>query len=191
MTCDIVRNNNTGRLRAGSGRYLDGVSGGLVAPGIDMGGGKLMLTGLELRSPHHQLHRRAAAPGELRRGRDAAPPTRTSWPCPTPPSQVGEKNRILRVQGLAQSAPSAPPPSPTSPPSPIPTPPWPGNLQQCAQIIYGDLGVHALGVGAGRLRHPRRAERRRLPRRPAGGGGRRHRRLLRRPQGPRPLETAC
>ena len=68
---------------------------------------------------------------------------------PHVPSQVGEKSRILRVQGLAQSAAIR-----TATQSYLPAVTYPdtslaSNLQQCAQIIYGDMGVRALCVGNG------------------------------------------
>src|SRR5262249_7120340 len=45
QTCDVVRANSIVAPTGWLGRYLDTVTPGLVAPGIDMGGGKLMLTG--------------------------------------------------------------------------------------------------------------------------------------------------
>lgn len=148
QTCDIVRNNNTVPPSGWLGRYLDGVSGGLVAPGIDMGGGKLMLTGssfdpltinsideLQLQVSFDEDARRVAYSDIMA--------------IPHVPSQVGEKSRILRVQGLAQSDAIRAATSSYVPAVAYPDSSLAGNLQQCAQIIYGDLGVRALGVGAG------------------------------------------
>jgi uncharacterized protein (DUF1501 family) len=148
MTCDIVRNNNVVPPSGWLGRYLDGVSGGIVAPGIDMGGGKLMLTGasfdplsinsideLQLQVSFDEEARLAAYEDIM-----AIPHTE---------SQVGEKNRLLRVEGLAQSAAIR-----NATGSYVPAVTYPDtslgfNLQQCARIIYGNLGVQALGVGIG------------------------------------------
>jgi uncharacterized protein (DUF1501 family) len=148
MTCDIVRNGSFVPPSGWLGRYLDGVSGGLVAPGIDMGGGKLMLTGtsfdpltinsideLQLQVSYDEEDRIAAYADVMT--------------LPHLEGQVGERNRILRVEGLAQSdairaATATYVPAVTYPDTSLA---W--NLQQCARIIYGDLGVRALCVGIG------------------------------------------
>ncbi len=148
MTCDIVRNNSAVPPSGWVGRYLDGAPGGVVAPGIDMGGGKLMLTGasfdpltinsideLQLQVSFDEADRLAAYESIMGMSHGA--------------SLVGEKNRVLRVEGLAQSAAIR-----TATESYVPAAIYPDsslaqNLQQCARIIYGDLGVRAMGVGTG------------------------------------------
>jgi uncharacterized protein (DUF1501 family) len=147
MTCDIVRNTQT-PPSGWVGRYLDGVSGGLVAPGIDMGGGKLMLTGttfdpltinsleeLQLKLSFDQTDRLAAYESIMG--------------LPHTASQVGERNRVLRVEGLAQSAAIRAATAGYAPLVTYPESNLAENLQQCARIIYGDLGVRAMGVGTG------------------------------------------
>ncbi|HEY6549431.1 MAG TPA: DUF1501 domain-containing protein [Vicinamibacteria bacterium] len=148
MTCDIVRNNNQAPPSGWVGRYLDGIGGGLVAPGIDMGGGKLMLTGatfdpltinsldeLALKVSFDQTDRLAAYESIMGMPHGA--------------SQVGERNRVLRVEGLAQSAAIRNATANYVPLATYPDSSLADNLQQCARIIYGDLGVRAMGVGAG------------------------------------------
>jgi uncharacterized protein (DUF1501 family) len=148
MTCDIVRNNSLTPPSGWVGRYLDGVGGGLVAPGIDMGGGKLMLTGaafdpltinsideLQLKLSYDQADRLAAYENIM-----AIPHTQ---------SQVGERNRQFRVQGLAQSAAIRAATETYVPAVTYPDSSLANNLRQAARIIYGNLGVTAIGVGQG------------------------------------------
>jgi uncharacterized protein (DUF1501 family) len=148
QTCDIVRNNTFVPPTGWLGRYLDGVSGGLVAPGIDMGGGKLMLTGatfdpltinsideLQLQVSFDEEDRLAAYADIMG--------------IPHPASQVGEKNRVLRVDGLAQSDAIRTATASYAPAVTYPDTSLAQSLQQCARILYGDLGVRALGVGIG------------------------------------------
>ena len=148
QTCDIVRNNNAVPPSGWLGRYLDGVSGSLVAPGIDMGGGKLMLTGstfdpLTINSID-ELQLQVSFDEDARRAAYA-----DIMAIPHVPSQVGEKSRILRVQGLAQSATIRTATQSYAPAVTYPDTSLASTLQQCAQIIYGDLGVRALCVGNG------------------------------------------
>jgi uncharacterized protein (DUF1501 family) len=148
QTCDLVRASSLVPPTGWLGRYLDTVSPRLVAPGIDMGGGKLMLTGssfdpltigwieeLQLQVSFDEDDRRAAYADII-----ALPHT---------DSAVGEQSRILRREGLAQSdairaATAGYVPAVTYPDSDLAR-----ALEQCAQIIYGGLGVRAMGVGTG------------------------------------------
>ena len=148
QTCDIVRNNTAVPPSGWLGRYLDSESGSLVAPGIDMGGGKLMLTGssfdpLTINSID-ELQLQVSFDEDARRAAYA-----DIMAIPHVPSQVGEKSRILRVQGLAQSATIRTATQSYAPAVTYPDTSLASNLQQCAQIIYGDLGVRALCVGNG------------------------------------------
>jgi uncharacterized protein (DUF1501 family) len=147
QSCDIFREPSPLAPSGWLGRYLDTVTPGIVAPGIDFGGGRLMLTGnsfdpltiysiseLQLRLSFDQTARRAGYESVL--GVPSANP-------------VGELNRNLRIQGLAQSdairaATINYVPAVTYPDSGL------GHaLRQCAKIISGNLGVHALSVGEG------------------------------------------
>jgi uncharacterized protein (DUF1501 family) len=148
QTGDIVRNQGLVPPSGWLGRYLDGVTGGVVAPGVDMGGGKLMLTGLTFDpltiNSIDELQLQVSYDEEARRAAYA-----DVMAMPHPASQVGEKSRLLRVAGLAQSeairrATASYVPAVTYPDTSLA---W--NLQQCARIIYGNLGVSALCAGTG------------------------------------------
>jgi uncharacterized protein (DUF1501 family) len=148
QTCDVVRANNVVAPTGWLGRYLDTVTPGLVAPGIDMGGGKLMLTGnafdpltigsideLQLQLSFDEDDRRAAYEDILA--------------MPHGDSVVGEKSRLLRIEGLAQSDAIRAATASYTPAVTYPDTDLGRALQQCAQIVYGGLGVRAMGVGAG------------------------------------------
>src|SRR5262245_41325865 len=148
QTCDVVRANSVVAPTGWLGRYLDTVTPGLVAPGIDMGGGKLMLTGssfdpltigsideLQLQISFDEDDRRAAYQDIL-----AIPHT---------DSVVGEKSRLLRIEGLAQSDAIRAATASYAPALAYPDSDRGRALQQCGQIVYGGLGVRAMGVGAG------------------------------------------
>jgi uncharacterized protein (DUF1501 family) len=148
MTCDIVRNNNVAPPSGWVGRYLDGVGGGLVAPGIDMGGGRLMLTG----TTFDPLTINSIDELELQVSFDEADRLQAYTDImgmPHAASAVGERSRVLRVEGLAQSAAIRTATQSYAPAVTYPDSNLARNLQQCARIIYGGLGVRALGVGTG------------------------------------------
>lgn len=148
QTCDIARMATAVAPSGWLGRYLDSVTEDLVAPGIDLGGGRLMLTGtsfdplsigsideLSLELNFDEVDRMAAYQNIM-----ALSPAESS---------VGERNRALRVEALAQgetirAAVSGYVPAVTYPDTDLGF-----NLRQCAEIIEGDLGVHAFGVGTG------------------------------------------
>jgi uncharacterized protein (DUF1501 family) len=148
QTCDIVRNNTLAPPTGWLGRYLDSVGASLVAPGIDMGGGRLMLTGsafdpLTINSID-EMQLQVSFDEDARRAAYA-----DLMALPHAASQVGDRSRVLRVEAMAQAdairnATSSYVPAVVYPDSSVA---W--NLQQCARIIYGNLGVRALGVGAG------------------------------------------
>jgi uncharacterized protein (DUF1501 family) len=147
QTCDIVRASSVLPPTGWLGRFLDGVTPGVAAPGIDMGGGRLMLTGssfdpltiysiddlqLDLR---FDAQDRAAAYAAI-----MAVPAEEA---------VGERNRELRNEGLAQAAAIR-----SATESYVPAATYPDtnlgyNLQQAAKIVLGDLGVRAIAVGTG------------------------------------------
>jgi uncharacterized protein (DUF1501 family) len=148
QTCDVVRAASVLPPTGWLGRFLDGVSQDLVAPGIDMGGGRLMLTGasfdplsidsidelsLEL---HFDEDERMAA-------------YRNVMASPHAESTVGERNRELRVEALAQGETIQNAVSSYVPAVQYPDTDLAFDLRQCAEILHGDLGVYALGVGAG------------------------------------------
>src|SRR5262249_36014770 len=142
QTCDIVREPSLLAPSGWLGRYLDTVTPGIVAPGIDFGGGRLMLTGnsfdpltiysiseLQLRLSFDQTARRT--------GYEAIMGVPNA-------NAVGELNRNLRVQGLAQSDAIRAATVNYQPAVDYPDTGLGHALKQCAKIISGDLGVHAL-----------------------------------------------
>ncbi len=130
------------------GRYLDGYVGGDVAPGIDMGGGRLMLTGRACDpltvNTIEDLALQISFDEDARR---AAYSAVQSSPSANP---VAERHRQVRLQALDQSdrilaavagyAPAAAYPADSA---------LAFYLQQCAKIVWGGLGVRGMCVGLG------------------------------------------
>jgi uncharacterized protein (DUF1501 family) len=149
QTCDIVRNNSSVPASGWLGRYLDGVpNGGLVAPGIDMGGGKLMLTGSSFDPLTIQSIEELALSVSFDE-EDRLAAYADIMDIPHPASAVGERNRVLRIEGLAQSEAIRAATASYVPAVQYPDSGLGRDLRQCAQVIYGNMGVRALGVGTG------------------------------------------
>jgi uncharacterized protein (DUF1501 family) len=148
QTCDVVRAASVLPPSGWLGRFLDGVTQDLVAPGIDMGGGRLMLTGdafdpLSINSIDElglELHFDEAA-------RLAS--YQSVMGIPHPESAVGERSRELRVEALAQGETIRNAVASYGPAVSYPDTSLGFNLRQCAEILVGDLGVYALAVGEG------------------------------------------
>jgi uncharacterized protein (DUF1501 family) len=148
QSCDIVRDGTALTAPTGwLGRYLDTVTPDIVAPGIDLGGGRLMLTGsafdpltiyslseLQLQYSFDRTARRAAYPAVM------------SFPNA---NTVAEYNRLQRVNGLAQSDAIRNATLNYVPAVQYPDSYLARSLKECAKIISGDLGVYALTVGEG------------------------------------------
>jgi uncharacterized protein (DUF1501 family) len=147
QTCDITRAATALPPTGWLGRFLDGVTQDLVAPGIDMGGGRLMLTGasfdplsidsideLTLELLFDEDERMSAY--------------RSVLALPHAESAVGERNRELRVEALAQGGTIQNAVSGYVPAVQYPDTDLAFDLRQCAEILEGDLGVYALAVGA-------------------------------------------
>ncbi|MCI0411174.1 DUF1501 domain-containing protein [bacterium] len=150
QTCDIIRNLSGGPASGWLGRYLDTLEEpvpGQISPGVDMGGGRLMLTGeskfpvsinsidnFQLQVSYDEQPRRAAYSRimEIPNG-----------------SNVGERNRTLRVEALAQSEVIAGATQGYQPSVTYPETYLGFQLRDCAKLIYGDVGVRALAVGIG------------------------------------------
>jgi uncharacterized protein (DUF1501 family) len=146
--CDIVRNSvqaPTGWL----GRYLDTVPMDQITPGVDFGGGRLMLTG-NLRQPisistinQFQL----SVTGFDQTARRASYSNMQN--IPHTDGGVGEVNRLYRLDALTQSqiiqaATASYVPAVTYPTT------WLGTqLQECAKMIYANLGAQVMAVGIG------------------------------------------
>ena len=149
QTCDIVRN-LTGPSSGWLGRYLDSVGDpapGQISAGVDMGGGRLMLTGqstspvsinsisnFQLQVSYDETTRRQAYDRLM------------SIPNP---STAGERNRLLRIDALAQSEVIRNATDGYQPSFPYPETYLGFQLQDCAKLIYGDVGATALAVGIG------------------------------------------
>jgi uncharacterized protein (DUF1501 family) len=147
QTCDIVRASSVLPPTGWLGRFLDGVAPAVAAPGIDMGGGRLMLTGssfdpLTIYSIDDlQLDLRFDS-----QDRGAAYANIMAVPAE---EAVGERNRELRNEGLAQAAAIRAATQGYVAAAVYPDTNLGYNLQQAAKIVLGDLGVRAIAVGTG------------------------------------------
>jgi uncharacterized protein (DUF1501 family) len=139
------------------GRYLDTIGEGVVTPGIDFGGGRLILSGdpdLVISGARREaltissIEQFQLQPAVDTEARMAA--YETLMAIPNAESAVAERNRQLRIQAIAQSAIVR---ERTASYTPLVTyPDFQNNylsysLFQCAQLIAADLGVKALSVG--------------------------------------------
>lgn len=148
QSCDIVRAGGPGAPTGWLGRYLDAHVGGDVAPGIDMGGGRLMVTGNACDpltvNTIEDLALRISFDEQARHDAYAAVQASPSA------NPVAERHRQVRLQALAQSDRILAAVSGYSPAASYPAESTLGfNLQQCAKILWGELGVRGLCVGLG------------------------------------------
>lgn len=128
------------------GRWLDSVNEGIVSPGVNFGGGQLMMTGLE---------REALTIGsldqftvELRFDADARFAAYRDILSTPNESGVGERNRSLRLRAIEQSEIVRDRTANYVPAVQYPEDSYlADSLRQCAQLIDADLGVRALAVG--------------------------------------------
>jgi uncharacterized protein (DUF1501 family) len=147
QTCDIVRA-STGLPPTGwLGRFLDGVTQDVMAQGIDMGGGLLMLTGssfdpLSVQSID-ELSLELQFDADERMGAYL-----NIMAVPHNESMVGDLNREMRIEALAQGETIRNAVADYVPAVPYPNSKLGFNLRQCAKILEADLGVYAIGVGA-------------------------------------------
>ena len=146
QSCDIQY--NTSKKPSGwLGRFLDRVPEQQISPGVDLGGGKLILTG-EKRTPvsistleEFQLK---YSFDETTRKKSYA----SIMKSPYPSSVVAETNRKFRNQALEQSAIIQNKISGYQPMAQYPADSYIAyQLYQCAQLIWADLGVRAMAVG--------------------------------------------
>jgi uncharacterized protein (DUF1501 family) len=147
QTCDVQRAASSLAPTGWLGRYLDDIDPLLVSPGIDMGGGSLMLTGNTF-SPLaidslDELRLQFSFDDEARRA------SYERVMAPTNADPTGEYNRQLRVTGLAQSDSIRRNTENYVPAVQYPNTGLARSLRQCAKIISGNLGVVALTVGEG------------------------------------------
>jgi uncharacterized protein (DUF1501 family) len=133
------------------GRYLDGLEQGVVSPGIEIGGGnRLMLTG----QSYDPLTVYSIRELELQISEDRndrRPAYERVMAVPRPDNAVAERNRLIRLAGLAQSQAIRDAVTSYQTTAGVTYPnTWLGDsLQECAKIVYGNLGVCALAVGTG------------------------------------------
>lgn len=129
------------------GRYLDSVQEGVVAPGIDLGGGALVLNGTQREAltitsidqfqvqPSFDHDARLSAYTDIQN-------------IPHSGSSVGERNRQVRVAAIRQSEVVR-----EATAGYEPAVEYPGDnylaetLQQTAKLVTADLGVRAIAVG--------------------------------------------
>lgn len=160
QSCDVYRNLMTAPT-GWLGRYLDSVPVGQVTPGIDLGGGRLMMTG----NTHIPVSIssitdfRLQAPGgsssstNLRNAYNAV----QGFPQADP---VAETNRVFRQSAFAQSIAidaatkiycnADGNPQPCQAPFGVYPDTWLGyQMREAARIIRADMGVRAIGIGTG------------------------------------------
>lgn len=148
QSCDIERSVVSGPPSGWLGRFLDDVEAGPVTPGIDLGGGRLMLSGA-----HHvpvtinSVRRfQLQVSGADRSRRRAAYQDLMGHALQE--GGVGERARAFRVQAIEESdviqaATAGYVPSVTYPDTYLGF-----HLSECARILYGNVGTRALAVGA-------------------------------------------
>jgi uncharacterized protein (DUF1501 family) len=147
QSCDIARNSTTTAPTGWLGRYLDAYVGASVPPGIDMGGGRLMLTGnvcdpMTVSSIDDlQLQTSFDSDARLASYRSVMGIVNDNF--------VAERNRQIRIETLDQSVEIQAATAGYAPAAAYPDSYLAFSLQQCARIIYGDIGVRALTVGIG------------------------------------------
>jgi uncharacterized protein (DUF1501 family) len=146
QSADVTGSANTAVPSGWVGRWLDSVGEGLVAPGINFGGGNLLLRGrtreaLAIDSieafqvqPSFDYEARSAAYDALMR-------------MPAAAGGVGERNRQLRLQVIEQSAVVHERTAEYEPAAEYEDNPLAYSLGECAKLIAADLGVRALAVG--------------------------------------------
>ncbi len=155
QSCDIA---DSGGVPSGwMGRYCDAAPLGQIPPGIDLGGGRLMVTGLA-RQP---ISIGSLDDFQLKITGDSAETTirRSTYESimntPVLEGGVGEENRIYRVDALEQSAiilqeialyPTLPY---NQTGSPYPNTTLGRQLQDAAKLIYANIGAQAICVGIG------------------------------------------
>ncbi len=129
------------------GRYLDNVQEGIVTPGVNLGGGELLLRGVEREALSiGSIDQFQVQPGFDGEARIAA--YNDIMAVPASAGGVAERNRMLRESAIEQSAIVRERTAGYTPSVEYPADNYLGDsLRQCAQLLSADLGVRALGVG--------------------------------------------
>jgi uncharacterized protein (DUF1501 family) len=151
QSCDTTF--STSQVPSGwMGRYCDAAPNGQVPPGIDMGGGRLMLTGIakqpvsiwsiedfELQITHWSDAERAIRKATYENIMDL----------PVPEGGAGELNRLYRKNALEQSAiiQAAVQSYPDPPVNNYPDSSFGRRMQEVAKLIHANIGVQCIGLG--------------------------------------------
>jgi uncharacterized protein (DUF1501 family) len=139
------------------GRYCDAAPLGEIPPGIDLGGGRLMVSG-QVRQPvsiwtldDFELQ---ISVGQPEYGVRLAT-YQAIMNQPVPEGGVGEQNRMYRVEAMAQSEAifeaiaGYPTPRAGQPGSPYKNTWLARQLQEAAKLIYGNIGAQCIALGTG------------------------------------------
>jgi len=129
------------------GRYLDHVQEGIVTPGVNLGGGELLLRGVDREALSiGSIEQFQVQPGFDGEARLAA--YNGIMAVPATAGGVAERNRMLRESAIEQSQIVRERTAGYVPAVEYPLDNYlADNLKQCAQLLSADLGVQALAVG--------------------------------------------
>lgn len=149
QSCDVTGKVSNAPPSGWIGRFLDRTPDGVVSSGVDLGGGRLILTGA-VKSPltissidQFQLQLSFDSDARYRAYKSIMDTTKST-------SSVGDKNRKIRSQALKQSEIIQERASGYTPAAEYPANDYLAYaLMQSAQIITGNLGVRAITVGIG------------------------------------------
>ncbi len=127
------------------GRWLDTVGEGIITPGIDLGGGQVVLSGLE----RDALAISTVGDLSIRISddRDARLDAYTRIMNVPETDAAGEFNRQMRKKALDQTATIRERTDAYSPAVDYPDSSIGNSLRQCASLVWADLGVRAACVG--------------------------------------------
>jgi uncharacterized protein (DUF1501 family) len=144
---DVTHRTDTTRPTGWVGRYLDSVQEGVVSPGVDLGGGALVVNGAQREAltltsidqfqvqPSFDYDARLAAYTDIQN-------------MPHSGSGVGERNRQVRVAAIEQSSVVREAVASYTPAVEYPEDNYLAEtLLQTAKLITADLGVRAVAVG--------------------------------------------
>ncbi len=147
QTADVSESTFTTVPTGWLGRYLDTESIGLVSPGVDLGGGNLMLTGVTREaltiSSIDQFQVQPSFDGDARLAAYT-----DIMNIPNPDGGVAERNRLVRKDAIVQSEVVRDRTAGYTPAVEYPADNYLAQtLLQTAQLISADLGIRAIAVG--------------------------------------------
>lgn len=148
QSCDTVRSVTSGQPSGWLGRFLDGVSGGTVTPGIDMGGGRLLVTGHSFRpvslTTIDQFQLKLNFDSEARLAA-----YKKIMAIPTDGDPAAEYGRQMRQEALPQSEIIDARTREYQPAVEYPDTYFATQLLDCAKLINADVGIRAVTLGTG------------------------------------------